>query len=379
MSVSPLFKKIVLGAVDQGIDVAGSALLPGAWPIVKGALDPILDRLKSQLGGDEDITASHSRAQAAIEVFEKNAHLQEVFRSTLLEEIGVLVEGQKDINDDIQKLALIVEGNDQLLKEVGEGVADITQILEEGVELNDASVEKLVAAITKRLQTTRSVRAMAWQEMDLVEELISRQVSRLQRRAVELVQEGALDRALDELQEGSALVSALINEAPTDVHLRLQLGFIYKAFAQVYDRAIELLGDESFATQRDDFTQRAEKVFSYVKDDVSSDHKRALDVANAIHGLGNVRQQRKDFKGALENYRLAAYLEPAHIFAWHDIVVTYYQMARGGELDPDAMNEALTKVKELEAAHPTLGAQQISRLEQALVYVKGRAAVDCDS
>jgi tetratricopeptide (TPR) repeat protein len=188
-----------------------------------------------------------------------------------------------------------------------------------------------------------------------------------------------LDRALDELQEGSALVSALINEAPTDVHLRLQLGFIYKAFAQVYDRAIELLGDESFATQRNDFTQRAEKVFSYVKDDVSSDHKRALDVANAIHGLGNVRQQRKDFKGALENYRLAAYLEPAHIFAWHDIVVTYYQMARGGELDPDAMNEALTKVKELEAAHQTLGAQQIARLEQALVYVKGRAAVDCDS
>ncbi len=60
MSVSPLFKKAVLGAVDRDIDVAGSALLPGAWPIVKGALDPILDRLKSQLGGDEDITASPS-------------------------------------------------------------------------------------------------------------------------------------------------------------------------------------------------------------------------------------------------------------------------------------------------------------------------------
>lgn len=369
----------MLGAVDQGIDVAGSALLPGAWPIVRGALDPILDRLKSQLGGDEDITASHSRAQAAIEAFEKNAHLQEVFRSRLLEEIGVLVEGQKDINDDIQKLALIIEGNDQLLKELGEDIADITQILEEGVELSDASVEKLVAAITKRLQRTRSVRAMAWQEMDFVEELISRQVSRLQRRAVELVQEGALDRALDELQEGATLVSALINEAPTDLHLRLQLGFIYKAFAQVYDRAIELFGDESFATQRDDFTQRAEKVFSYVRDDVSSDRKRALDVANAIQGLGNVRQQRKDFKGALEYYRLAASLEPAHIFAWHDMVVAYYEMARGGELDPAAMSEALTKAKELEAAHPTLGAQQIARLEAALVYVKGLAAVGHDS
>jgi len=54
-------------------------------------------------------------------------------------------------------------------------------------------------------------------------------------------------------------------------------------------------------------------------------------------------------------------------------------MAQGGELDPDTMSEALTKVKELEAARPTLGAQQIARLEQALVYVKRLAAVDRDS
>ena len=66
-------------------------------------------------------------------------------------------------------------------------------------------------------------------------ELLARQVARLQVRAVELVEAGAPDRVLDVLKQGLVLVAALLNEAPTDLSLRVQLGFLYKAMAQVFD------------------------------------------------------------------------------------------------------------------------------------------------
>jgi len=42
----PLVRKVLLGAAEATIDVAGAALLPGAWPILKRAPDPVLQRLK---------------------------------------------------------------------------------------------------------------------------------------------------------------------------------------------------------------------------------------------------------------------------------------------------------------------------------------------
>jgi hypothetical protein len=33
-------KSVVIGAAESSLDVAGTALVPGAWPIVKGALAP---------------------------------------------------------------------------------------------------------------------------------------------------------------------------------------------------------------------------------------------------------------------------------------------------------------------------------------------------
>jgi hypothetical protein len=53
-------------------------------------------------------------------------------------------------------------------------------------------------------------------------------------RAVEVVEAGAPDRALDELDEGLMLVAAPAERGPPNVSLRVQLGFLYKA-AQVFD------------------------------------------------------------------------------------------------------------------------------------------------
>lgn len=103
---------------------------------------------------------------------------------------------------------------------------------------------------------------MALREMGPVAELLARQVGRLQQRAVELVQEGAPDRALDELREGLMLVAALLNEAPTDRRLRLHLGYLYKALAQVFHS----MGD---ADQVKAYLDRVEEISRLVQEDVT--------------------------------------------------------------------------------------------------------------
>lgn len=358
MNLNPIFRKIILGAAEASLDVAGTALLPGAWPILKSALKPVLERLKERLGG-EDITASPERAQQAVAAFEADRHLQEMLRSNLVERLGTLATGQQTINTDVQKLMLIVSGDKKLLEELVGSVERIERHLDEGVNLSDEAVEKLTNAISRQAEKSRQIRALAIREMGPVAELIERQVHRLQARSVELVQEGALDRALDELREGLLLIAVLLNEAPTDISLRLQLGFVYKTLAQVFDKAGE-------AVQAQIYISRAEEVFRFVKDDVAVDQKTSLDAANAIHGLGNVNQQRGDFVAAIENYKLAASLYPNHMYAWHDIFLAYYELARRGQVNLDAMRHALEKLKQTGKGAPGLGDQHIARLEAIL-------------
>src|SRR5215470_10401670 len=142
MDLNPIFKKVVLGAAEGSLDVAGSALLPGAWPILKSALQPVLDRLKERLGG-KDVTSSPELAQKAIEEFQADRHLQEIFRSKLLELLGDVAQHQAAINGDVQKLMLIVTNDQKTLNDVLGGVQHIEQRLEEGVNLSDAAVQKL--------------------------------------------------------------------------------------------------------------------------------------------------------------------------------------------------------------------------------------------
>ncbi len=358
MNLNPIFRKVVLGAAEASLDVAGAALLPGAWPILKGALEPILKRLKERLGGEE-VTSTPKTAQKAVGEFEGDRHLQEMLRSNLLEQLDKLVKGQETIHSDIQKLMLIVSGDQKLLNELVGGVQRIEQRLDEGVNLSDEAVEKLRRAVLREAEDNRQVRALALREMGPVAKLVERQVQRLQARAVELIQEGALDRAGDELQEGLMLIAALLNEAPTDLSLRLQLGFIYKTIAQVFDVA----GDRE---QAESYIQRAEQVFRFVKDDVSGSQKTAVDVANAIHGLGNVYHQRGDFEAAVEKYMLAATLYPDHMYAWHDIFAAHYELAKRGKVNLDAMRNALKMLKQTGQGAPGLGVQHIAGLEATL-------------
>lgn len=358
MNLVPIFRKVVLGAAEASLDIAGAAFLPGAWPILKSALEPVLERLKERLGG-EDITKSPERAQKAVAEFEADRHLQEMLRSKLLEQLDALVQGQQKIETDVQKLMLIVTGDQKLLAELVGGLERIEQRLDEGVNLSDEAVTKLAHAVSRQAENSRGIRKLALGEMGPVAQLVERQVNRLQVRAVELVQEGALDRATDELQEGLVLIAALLNEAPTDTSLRLQLGFIYKTISQVFSAAGQ-------AEQAQSYTQRAEEVFRFVKDDVADDQKTALDVANAIHGQGNVDQQRGDFAAAIEKYKLATALYSDHMYAWHDMFAAYYELARRGQIDLNAMRQALERLKQKGQGTPGLGSQHIADLEHIL-------------
>jgi tetratricopeptide (TPR) repeat protein len=358
MTLAPIVRKVLLGAAESSLDVAGAALLPGAWPVLKGALEPVLDRLKERLGG-EDIILSPARAAAAATAFEADPHLQEMLRSRLLERLDRLVQDQEKIGADVQKLMLIVSGDQGLLQELLGGVGRIEERLDEGVDLSERSFSKLVQAISRQAETSRQVRALALREMGPVGELLERQVGRLQVRAVELVEAGALDRAIDELREGLLLVATLLAEAPTDIRLRLQLGFIHKTAAQVFEATEDRERAEAHI-------KLAEEIFRFVREEVRGDQKIALDVANAIHGLGNVDHQRRDFQAAIAKYELAVSIYPDQVYSWHDMFGAYHELARHGAVDLAAMRRAFEQVKRRGEGVPGLGKQKVARLEHIL-------------
>ena len=259
---------------------------------------------------------------------------------------------------------LIVSGNQTLLEEIVGGIGSIQDVLKEGVDLGDEAIAKLEKAIARQAETSRQVKALALREMGPVGELLARQIGRLQVRAVELVEAGALDRAMDELREGLLLVATLLAEAPTDIRLRLHLGFVHKALAQVFEAA----GDEEQATAQ---IGLAEEIFRFVREEVSGDEKTALDVANAIHGLGNVDHQRGDYRAAIAKYELAVSIYPGQVYSWHDMFGAYHELAKRGGTDIAAMFRSYENVKRCEAAATRIGGQQVARLERILAQLEG--------
>jgi tetratricopeptide (TPR) repeat protein len=359
MSVALLFQRVVIGAAESSLDVAGSALLPGAWPIVKGALTPVLDRLKQRFGG-QDLTASKQLATEAASAFERDEHLQELFRTNLLAALEPVVRGQGEIGQDVQKLMLIALGNTRALEDLLGGVKRIEEVLAGGVSLKPDDVEKLAATVARYVKTNDQTRAIAQQEMgELAGGLIKRQASRIEVRAVELIRDHKLDRAADEVQEGLLLVSVLLNEAPSDTSVKVLLGYFYKAMAQI-------LTETDSEIEANLYLDRASEVFELVKDVIPADKKTIDDVASAINGLGNVYYGRGDFDKAIENYRVATTLVPTYAYAWHDMFGAYVELARSGKINLKEMRHALQKAKETGQGIPGLDASYIAQLENTL-------------
>ena len=324
----------------------------------------MLERLQARLGG-VDITATPERAEDAAEVFEQDVHLQEILQSNLVASLDALVKSGETVNSDVQKLMLITAGNEQMLREVLGGVKRIEDLLRTGVTLSDETMRELVDTIVGRAATDRSFRQLTLREMGPVGDLAARQVGRLQLRAQELVQEGAPERAVEELQEGLLLVAALLREAPTDVQLRLQLGFLYKTAAQ----ASEAAGDEDL-TQT--YTDRAEQVFHLVTVDAHRDYTSSIETSNLLVGLGNMDQQKGAIDSALRKYELAAKICPDNRFAWHDIFSANSYLVDEGRADVPQMRAALDEVKRLGRAQPGFSNAYIAELEGFLANAEAQ-------
>jgi hypothetical protein len=357
-----LFKKVAFGAGEAAVDLGGSVLLPGAWPILRSAAQPVMDALKGRLGLKE-ANPSPAQTERMVAAFETDRQLQSTFASALIEQLEPFTAGQKEANADIKRLIEIVGGNSQLLDAVLAGTEQLAARLDEGVNLSAEAIAK----VAEQVEIVRRMRSMAWQEMGLAGELIERQLSRLQIRADELLEEGAPDRAADELREGVTLLSVLLSQAPSDIDLQIQLGFMFKTMAQLF----EAVGDDGSSSE---YVGKAESVFDLVKKGVAADQKTALQIANAMHGMCNVRHAKKDLRGAIACYEQVVDVCPQHAYAWHDMFLAQYELAKQGErVDLDAMRHALEETEKTGAGMPGLGAAEIRTMRSMLREVQPNA------
>jgi tetratricopeptide (TPR) repeat protein len=185
---------------------------------------------------------------------------------------------------------------------------------------------------------------------------------------VELVQEGEPDRALDELHEGLQLVAVLLHEAPTDLTARLQLGFIYKTFTQV---AAEMGNGDDAA----DYANKADAIFEYVRRDVVGDQTTVLELAETIHGQGNIEHTRGNLHAALARYREALQVYPDHPYALHDIFAAHLDLAKTEPPNSTEMRWVLDHLKAIGAVGmPGLGAKHIAEMEHAISELESRTS-----
>jgi tetratricopeptide (TPR) repeat protein len=194
--------------------------------------------------------------------------------------------------------------------------------------------------------------------------LLRSQIKRLQVRAVELIQERQLDRAIDELTEGSELLMALLDLLPGDTSLDAQLGYLFGTAGQALLRG----GDTA---QADRYFDRAVSIFRRVEANPEVFRERPADLASAIKGIGGAFYERGDHVRAIQFYRRALDILDNYPEAWHDLFAAYNELAKRGTIDIPAMQQAVDKLHEMGAA---LGAAKIEMFEQILRQWRARAA-----
>lgn len=224
------------------------------------------------------------------------------------------------------------------------------------MSFHDLLRESLEKVIPAGIQTPGSTTEETERLQRRAGSLLRRQIDRLQVRAKELIQDGKLDRATEELNEGSALLMALLELLPGDITLDAQLGYLFGATGQAFSAA----GDEEQAGRYRDL---AMSVFQRVKANPAVVHDRPLELASAIKGIGEMYYERGDAVTATEYYRTALEIYPLYSYAWHDLLLAYDMLARRGAINLAGMREAIDKARETGAGQPGLGDDKFEALE----------------
>jgi len=179
--------------------------------------------------------------------------------------------------------------------------------------------------------------------------------------AVLLIEDGHPDVAIANLEQTERLLGDIHTE--TSAKDRLQRGYNYKTYAQ------------GFAAQGDtkreqEYLDLALKTFEQVKNDPKLDDKTTSEFAGAINGVGNIHFQRGQYRESIADYQVATSMLPNYAYAWHDMFLAYYAMAKQGEVDLPGMRKALARMKETRAGWPGLDTGNVARLESMLAEVE---------
>ena len=357
-----LFKKVVMGAATSTLDVAGAALVPG-WPIFRGALTPVLDRLSERFAG-QDITSSPELAGRAVLEFADDKRLQELLKSNLLDALDPVIKTQQYIGHDVQFLCELVMENSKALDE-------IKIRLDKGVILSDEAMEELSARVADKIIASQKVRQFEHKQIEVYpypkppwmsQEMIKIKIIQIQIEAVEFIREGRVELAMENLKQAGELLGRALEETPTDVTLKVLQGYFFKNMAQAFFRA----GHRDLANQ---FIDNAEKIFNLVAEDLPADQKTLSEAASAINGLGNVYHFMKDYEKAIIYYKRATTVCPDYAYAWHDLFGAYNAMAKEGVLKLENMREAYLKLRKTASAGlQGLGPEYLAQLEIVLNY-----------
>ena len=338
-----LVRQILIKGSEAGLNIAGTAFLGPAWPILHAALGPVLDRLSERLSGADPVGSREAAEQAAAE-FEKDQRLQELLRSNLMEGLKPVLAGQERLEAGFQTLSQVVLDNTQALEDIKQSVEGIGAKLDEGVQLSSEAAAKIEDAITERVMVALEVRGLVrpdaeaagagtplsepWATQDQLVALGQQAV-----QAVEEIREGRVDEALEMLRSARGALARALLETPTDIQLRLQQGYVLKAMAQAYSAA----GEQEAA---DRSLRQAESIFRLAIRDIPADPETQHGIASAVNGLGNVLAGRGRHAEAVPLYLEAVRLMPSYAYAWHDLFASLVALADAGAVRPTELEEA---------------------------------------
>lgn len=375
MRVVEVLKGMAFGAGTASLKVIGSLAFPGAWPIIEGALDPVIDRLKARLGVDDPL--DEKNAQAAWSQMLTDDTLVALFEDKLELAVAPLRASNEQLEEGQRRLLQLLDGNADILMVIQE---DLDRMRTSGVMVAKPSVEAIrtavgeefaqhIRALEQRLDQLAVGRKDA--EAERNQKIRSRfrdQLARTQARAVELLNAREFDRAADELRSGIESLELLIEESPDNVDLRVNLAYYYKTIAVTFagiDRdKIPMSIDQAKVVE--EFNERAMNIFYFVAYGLPLDRKTARDQAHAINGMGNIHYARGQYRFAIENYELATRIDPYYCYAWHDLFAAHHSLALRGYVNFPAMRSALDKTWETGQGQPGLGAKRLEQLEQML-------------
>jgi tetratricopeptide (TPR) repeat protein len=164
-------------------------------------------------------------------------------------------------------------------------------------------------------------------------DLLRDQTDQRQRRALELLEAGQTDAALDVLNESFDLVMALIDFRPGDTSLEVRLGYLYKDLAQIFE--------DRDRTRFNRYVENGLQTFQRLVELRLPDDE----LASCWNGLGNMYLLREDFDQAVDCCLRAVEITPDYSYAWNDLFLGYEGQARNGKVNLAGMRRALARLK----------------------------------